>query len=751
MFSSPLRRAITRGMKPDGNLADELRKLDDYSIRSRKDAKAICEALRKLPVQPGGDDGFSSPLRALASLFQDVEGRDAPAFDVMNDEGLPELLRFFDAMFEAGSEADADDLLFLLKIFAMYGLAEGAERIVAAAQRPLKPDAYMWHVVLSMFAGAHPHRDLVFDALSDPLPPDFLGVALLDSANGAAMEGELDQHPFDSEAGWKQLEQWLEDRDSENFSYAHSATASLPFMSNPAGDRLLALAMDHVDPGVQMEAAWAAGKLGREAGLKILTRFCLDVNHSDVAQRYLAELDRDDMIPEEAKDASFQAKAEFARWLAHPNELGRAPDELEIVDHRVLAWPPLREPQPFWLIRYRLRDQTGLKDDDVDCGLVGSATWCFFCYRMHERPPEDAYAIHCYWEMEHANLIAEVEVTDASEYAEMLLQWQGAPLTEPRVTRVADLSPELKCHARLVAVASAEVDGEEGWVVLDGSRSAWYPKAEQPEEGHESIILKIHVGRQLLGFAEQPDRKNYLVTERPRRDPREILEAYERFMAEAADCTPERQKELLGCWSLLSRHYDKYIEALAEVNGTDQAEAEVGVYRRFLELAERADESVRDAVHEEGSVLGRRFDRYVDALVTLDRSVEIAGALDLFAPHWDSNLGYSLLGGAAFKAGQRDVAEGYFMKLREEMEEYYSCEEMSWLAEIWHDRGEVEETRELLIDCLRKLVSEIEESKYNSDRKQYAEEYQHHRSTYLRLFANGEEELGAAGIPVKVE
>ena len=64
-----------RGLKPGGDLADELRSLEDYPIRSKKDAKAICDALSSLPLEPA-HKSFTSPLHALAGLFQDVEGRD---------------------------------------------------------------------------------------------------------------------------------------------------------------------------------------------------------------------------------------------------------------------------------------------------------------------------------------------------------------------------------------------------------------------------------------------------------------------------------------------------------------------------------------------------------------------------------------------------------------------------------------------------------------------------------------------------
>ncbi|HVA49491.1 MAG TPA: hypothetical protein VNH11_24205 [Pirellulales bacterium] len=344
MFRTPLQRAIARGMKQDGDLAEELRTLGNYTIRSRKDAKAICGALDKLPLRSDGNH-FSSPLHALTGLFRDVESGDVPAFEVLYDEGLPQLIRIFDARIRRVDDDDAEDLLFVLTILALYGSREGAERIVAAAKRPLKPDDYQWHVILSELSQGHPDRDYAFEALGDPLPPAFLAVALLDSANRAAVEDELPRHPFDSASGWQRLQDWLEDRDTENFSYARSAANALPFISNPARDQLLALAMDHIDPGVQIVAAWAVATLGREAGLKMLARYCLDVNHSEVARHYLGRLDREDVIPIEANDPSFQAKAEFATWLAHPCELGEPPDELEVGHEITVGLADLFDPR----------------------------------------------------------------------------------------------------------------------------------------------------------------------------------------------------------------------------------------------------------------------------------------------------------------------------------------------------------------------------------------------------------------------
>ncbi len=744
-FSTPLQRAIERGMKPGAELAHELSDLDEYPIRLAKDAKAICKALKQLPLTSQGEKQLYSPLHALTGLFQDVESTEVPAFQILREDGLPLLLRIFHAKLRAHHESEIDDLLFILKIASMYGSRQGAEALVEAARLPLKPDAFMWHVILAPYAD-HPHRDYVFKALTNPLPPDFIGIGLLDSANTAAIAGELDRHPFDSAEGYERLRAWLTDDNPSHYSYAHSATAALPFIEYPPRDQLLAIAMDHLDANIQIEAAWVAAKLGREAGLKMLARFACDVNHSDTARNYLTELGREDLIPDEATDPSFQAKADFAQWLAHPTELGQPPDELEIVDHRLLPWPPEREMAPFWLIRYRLRDRTGLEADNVDCGLVGSMTWCFFSYKMHQRPPEDAYAIHCCWEMTNAELISENEVTDAAEYAALLRHWKGSPLEQPRITRVAELSPKLDIGSRMVALASANLEGEDGWVVLDGENTAWYPKAEQPEGVYEAAILKLHIGRQLLGFDEQPDRRAWLRPGPSGPSAQSIIEAYEKLIHEAETAQPERKKELLDGWGPLVKHFDKYVDSLTATRSAERGQVLAEVYDRFLQLIRSQEEEVREELNDSLGLLDRRFEAYLDALVQFGRRGEIVPLIDYFDPAWKHNRGYGKLGAAAVKAGRDDVAEKYLLQMRDGLENYSHSEEMSLLAEVWHRRGNVQQARDLLINCLRGMVKTIQECKYNSDRGIFAKTYRHHRATYLRLFPAGEQELAALGL-----
>src|SRR5690606_4027677 len=115
-------------------------------------------------------------------------------------------------------------------------------------------------------------------------------VCYLDAANVRAREFNS-PHPFNSPDGHALLESYLRDSDPNFNSYAHSAAAALPFQDNPPRGQLLALALDHADERVQLEAAWASARLGSRAGIEFLSRACLDWRQSSIAIEYLTELE----------------------------------------------------------------------------------------------------------------------------------------------------------------------------------------------------------------------------------------------------------------------------------------------------------------------------------------------------------------------------------------------------------------------------------------------------------------------------
>jgi hypothetical protein len=383
-------------------------------------------------------------------------------------------------------------------------------------------------------------------------------------------------------------------------------------------------------------------------------------------------------MPSPSTNADAKAKSEFGEWIS--GELNRMPDELEVLDHRELRWPPQRESEPFWIIKYRSSDPTGLEDDKVGCGVVGSVTTCLFSKRIEQRPPEDIYAIHCFWEMDQDGLLEEAGVAAASEeYAALLDEWNGPPLENPWILSVAGFAPELNEPQRIVALASATLNGQKGWAVLDGPRSEWYPADEQPLDAYDRLILRIHIGRQLLGFTDKPDRKKFLQPEPRPRPPEQIIRAFEKLLDEARHGNLERQKELLnGVFGPISKHLESYSKALRQTG----------------------------------------------------RAEKIRGVIEFLTPHLDDFSG--VLGEAAFAAGQHDLAEPFLAKAHAKAA-YPFGELEDCLARIWFQAGRHDAAKELLLGCMEKIR---DEDPGNIRLDVLEKWFQERRSTLIELFPN---------------
>ena len=394
---TPLQIALERGLADGGDLFESLNELDHYEIESLDDAEAFVDALEKFAERPIDQPGMFSAFHQLVSLFQSVTG--VSPFQYLVRRGIPVLIQLYDARIPS-ADGLQNDLLFAVKIFARYGTEEGLDRLIQAAYHPLLRDGYLWSVIFDQLGDQDPLLPELVERFSDPLPDGFICIAFLDWVNRLAREELITAHPFDSHEGVQKLRHWLRSSNRDEFSFAHSSAASLPFIGEPHREQLLALAMDHPDAAVQMEAAWASARLGSEAGSKLLIRLCLDRNYSTTACAYLEELGRDDLIPDEANEPDFRAMADMCDWLAHPQEYGRPPDEIELYDTRELFWPPTNDVRQLWLFKFRFLASEQGESDDCGLGMYGSTTFSLFDETNPDMPPEDAYALHCCWELE---------------------------------------------------------------------------------------------------------------------------------------------------------------------------------------------------------------------------------------------------------------------------------------------------------------------------------------------------------------
>src|SRR5690606_4728859 len=102
------------------------------------------------------------------------------------------------------------------------------------------------------------------------------------------------------------------------------------------------------------------------------------VRTSAMAEAYLVELGEWNAVPARAKEPEFAAAAELCRWLSHPMEYGRPPDDASVLDARTLFWPPANELRRLWIVRYRYDDAEAGGPAAEGVGLVGSITFALF-------------------------------------------------------------------------------------------------------------------------------------------------------------------------------------------------------------------------------------------------------------------------------------------------------------------------------------------------------------------------------------
>jgi hypothetical protein len=389
---SKLEQALSEWQTEGGDLSEYLGEFGDIEVKTVAEAKAVTEAARGLLE----GEPESSDLHSVFNLFTTNAKEKAAA--LLRDEGIPVLTQVFDKLANVARTAEGkhpyeDNVLHLLYIFAIYEHPAGLDKIVAASQAGLAAESYRWSAILNQFNNPEKANALsMTEALANPLPTGFTRVAFLDMANNLAFLNALQTHPFDTDEGKAALKEYLQ---GETNSYAHSATAALPFIKD--AEALLKLADKHDDVWVQLEAAWARAKLGQEAGVKGLAKAALDVHQAVRAVRYMQELNLAEHIPKDALESEFHALAMMSDWLQHPNEFGRPASGLELVDTRELYWPPVDEKIQLWLVKYTYSDEEPV---NVGVGMVGATTFALFGENSPEQSPEDLYALYCAWELE---------------------------------------------------------------------------------------------------------------------------------------------------------------------------------------------------------------------------------------------------------------------------------------------------------------------------------------------------------------
>ncbi|MEZ6151041.1 MAG: hypothetical protein R3C09_13045 [Pirellulaceae bacterium] len=755
-FRDPLVRAIDQGLKLDGDLAWELEQLGYVEIESQEQGEAILRAVGRLPQLHGQvTQAYNSVDSSVANLFLQVYDTDSEAYVLLWRRGIPELIQHYETLQReydqtlrderVPEDGQLDGLLELLKVLATYQTREGTDLVIEAARSGLGGENYQWYSILSPYTAEHPQSERLFAELAQPLPQaDNIAESLLDAANSAAVDDEGFAHPFASSAGLIRLKKWLSSSDEDDLLKAASAAVALAYLDLPGRDVLLDVAASHRDVRVRIEAAAAAVHAGLPVGLERLVEYCKDVHASVSAQEQLIQLEQSDLIPADALEPKFNAMAQFSHWLQSESELYRSPDELDVLDQRQLHWLDSDEPLQMSLVRYRSAGQTLLDDDDIGVGIVGSMTWSFFSEGIEQLPIEDIYAIHCAHE---AHVQYFIEELDASELLEDGIrlnsyreQWTGEPLEQVEFVHLFRIDKLiLKIPQSTTAIATAVLDGEPGWVVFDGSRSRWYPQSQFPEATTALFVLRLHIGRQLLGFPAVEVRQLRAVEHRELA-PETVVSEYENWLGELPGASDEQRLDMLGSYgelSKLNRHFDKYVAAKASLTNQTQEAVYVDTYERLLEAAQRGDVTQRVETLDAFAVVGEKFPDYINCIAAEDPQ-RVAKLIDLFEPYWDHYLGRRYLAKAAVQAGLRDEAQRILEPHVDDDDNIFGNENTQILAEIWVDTGRVDEARELLSKANKRIQDELS----GPDIAEYGEEFveelrlglKQNQELYQRLF-----------------
>lgn len=377
------------------------------------------------------------------------------------------------------------------------------------------------------------------------------------------------------------------------------------------------------------------------------------------------------------------------------------------------------------LVRYRLAGQTLLDDDDIGVGIVGSMTWSFFTEGIEQLPIEDIYAVHCAYEAHVESLIDELDASERlgseTRAATFRKQWTGEPLEQVEFVHLFRIdSLVLETSQSTLAIATAILAGEPGWVVFDGSRSRWYPRSQFPEATTAQSIMRLHIGRQLLGFPAVEVRQ-LRVAEHRELAPETVVSEYEKWLGELPGASDEQRLDMLGSYgglNKLNRHFDKYVAAKASLTNLTQEAVYVDTYERLLEAAQRGDAAQRVETLDAFAVVGEKFPGYVSCIAA-EEPQRVAKLIDLFEPYWDHYLGRRYLAKAALQAGLRDEAQRILESHIDDDDNIFSNENTQILAEIWVDTGKVDEARELLSKANKRIQDELS----GPDIAEYGEEF----------------------------
>ncbi|MDY7232227.1 HEAT repeat domain-containing protein [Hyalangium rubrum] len=385
-----MRQLLDQLYSRDAKTSDSAREqLMFHRTSTEEDARAIVEALSR--EAPSPRSAYDRPEGVLLGLIQSPGSQEA--MEYFRDHAPAAIMAAWPRLAER-------DRGFALKVLAMIGSREGLAFVARTLAEPKGPSDYMVSFALEAIPADTEHVEALFPTLEPVLDfEDDRAVMVLDFANRLAMAGRLRPHPAATRLD--RLQRVIESEDEGRYGHAISACYALASIPGARALELLEIASQHPDPLVRMEALYSKVRHGAPDAAEALAKATLDPTIALQARKYLKELGKAHLIPKEANDRAFLAKAEMISWLTHPNEFDGPPESIVLWDRRVLDWPPTKDRRELFLFHYRYPAWNPEEEPEQGVGLVGSVTFSLTNQTQPppEGTPEDAYVAHCLWEL----------------------------------------------------------------------------------------------------------------------------------------------------------------------------------------------------------------------------------------------------------------------------------------------------------------------------------------------------------------
>jgi len=312
----------------------------------------------------------------------------------------------------------------------------------------------------------------------------------LEKLLGALTErlGRLEEHPEEMADSFTQLRNMV----SDSVSLTVSLCDALSLIGNPESTPKLFQALELGHRRVRVEAAFALAKLGEQAGTSALIELAEEAPVRLRVLAYADELGLLDDIPTEHQTEAARAEAELVSYLAGPTQMGMAPNECELVDHRVQFWPGEEEATDCFLFRYSYELPQGSYSN---IGIAGPLAFSLTA-DLGDLSPDSIYAAYAGWQAKHDEIyeinfdrLDARQLQQAQRFIEVL-NAEGYQDIQP--FRLGWFFGE----QALLAVASR--DGVQGSVVADNNGVYWYAAGGQRRPLGPDEAYYIYKGRKLL-------------------------------------------------------------------------------------------------------------------------------------------------------------------------------------------------------------------------------------------------------------